>query len=100
MFVKVRKADAIQSIGFALTSAEEERARVVASITEEAAAVLTSGVHIPVGMQDNMIRALTAIKDAVEHAKLLQRMAEFEAGDELLLDHDDFALLEPNLPAR
>lgn len=99
MFVKISKADALQSIGFALTSATEEYERAVSGIGDSLKRVLELGEMVPADVQAEMSRALIDRREAVERIKTLQRMAEFSV-DEVLLDVESFKLLEANLPAR
>jgi hypothetical protein len=101
MFVKISKADVLQSIGFALTAAEEEYNRVVAGVGESLRSVLEEGQVVPADVQADMSRALTERRDQVERIKTLKHMAEFAREDEgVLLDTESFKLLEANLPAR
>jgi hypothetical protein len=101
MFVKISKADVLQSIGFALTAAEEEYSRVATGVSDGLKAMLEEGQIIPAEAQADMSRALTDRRDHVERIKTLQHMAEFARDDEgVLLDTESFKLLEANLPAR
>lgn len=101
MFVKISKGDVLQSIGFALTAAEEEYNRVVAGVGESLRAVLEEGQMVPAEVQSDMSRALTERRETVERIKTLKHMAEFATDAEgVLLDVDSFKLLEANLPAR
>ena len=96
MFVKISKADVLQSLGFAVTAAEEEHAR----LREVIANTLKADVDDGIELKCDMLSALIEARDHVERIKSIQRMAEFEVGDSVLLDRKTFLLLEPNLPAR
>ena len=101
MFVKISKADAEQSIGFALTSAEEEYERIKSGVGEHIQQVLTdNGRTLSDEDQQAMARALTAARKNVENIQTLKAMIDFTREDGVLLDVDSFALLRPNLPAR
>lgn len=100
MLVKIKKADVLQSVGFALTAATEEYERIIVGVNTALKSVLEEGQIVPAEAQAEMGRALTKARQHVDDVKLLQRMAEFETGDEVLLDVESFILLEPNLPAR
>lgn len=100
MFVTLKKADVLQSIGFAETAATEEYARIVTGIGDTLKAVLEAGETAPVEVQEEFSRALKTARDHVEKIKTLKRMAEFSIADDVVLDANSFALLEPNLPAR
>lgn len=101
MFVKIPKADVLQSIGFALISAEEEYTRVATGIGESLKRMLEDGEPIPIEAQEDATRALNKRRNNVEDIKTLKAMAEFTRdGDDVLLDIISYRMLEPNLPAR
>lgn len=100
MLIKIKKADVLQSIGFALTSAEEEHTRIGNSVSTALRGMIEDGQVVSTETQAQMSRALTTAREHVDSIKLLRRMAEFEVSDEVLLDAESFALIEPNLPAR
>lgn len=100
MFVSLKKADVLQSVGFAETAATEEYERIVTGIGETLKAVLEAGEVAPVEVQEDFSRALKNAREHVEKVKTLKRMAEFSTAEDIVLDRESFALLEPNLPAR
>jgi hypothetical protein len=101
MFVKISKADVLQSIGFALTSAEEEYNRVASGVGDGLKAMLEDGQVITIEAQEDATRALTARRKHMEDIKTLKAMADFAREDDgVLLDMDSYRLLEANLPAR
>lgn len=100
MFVTLKKADVLQSIGFAETAATEEYERIVTGIGDTLKKVLEAGETAPIEVQEDFSRALRTARENVERIKTLKRMAEFSTGEDIVLDRDAFTLLEPNLPAR
>lgn len=102
MFVPLSKTDVLQSIGFALTSAQEEFTRVKEGILEGFTRELLSGVRlIPEDEQKEAQRIFKEAESKVTKLELLKRMAEFGKDDEpCVLSPEDFELLECNLPAR
>jgi hypothetical protein len=101
MFVKISKSDVLQSIGFALTAAEEEYNRVATGVSDGLKAMLEDGETITLEAQEDATRALTARRKLVDDIKTLKHMAEFARDDDgVLLDLASYRLLEANLPAR
>lgn len=101
MLVKISKADAEQSIGFALTNAQEEYDRVKSGVGEALQHALAHGGVTTAEEQQDMARALTRAREAVQDVLLLQKMADFASEEHgVLLDAESFSLLQPNLPAR
>jgi len=96
VFVTIKKADVLQSLGFAITAAEEEYTRLREAITN----ALKAEVDESIDLKCDMSSALIEARDHVARVKSILRMAEFEIGDGVLLDRETFLLLEPNLPAR
>lgn len=100
MLISISKTDVLQSLGFAITAAEEDYERVKQHITDTLNSALQMGQVTPADLQADMSSALIDAGKHVDALKLLKRMAEFEDGSVVMLDAASFQLLEPNLPAR
>jgi hypothetical protein len=100
MFVSIKKADVLQSIGFALTAAKEEHERVTSHLGLMLNRLMREGSLISEENQREFSERMRETRDAVERVDILRRMVEFSTDEEVLLDATSFALLEANLPAR
>jgi len=100
MFIYISKSDVLQSIGFALTSANEELDRVKTAVTSGILMSLIEKHTASPEAQENASRALTDAQEHVAKLDTLRRMAEYANESEILLDAESFALIECNLPAR
>lgn len=101
MLVPLSKTDVLQSIGFALTSANEELARVKDGLHEGIMRAVMDGRVIGKHEQGVAHKHYKDAVDKVNKLELMKRMAEFGKDDEpCLLSTDEFELIECNLPAR
>jgi Na+/phosphate symporter len=100
MFVSIKKADVLQSIGFALTAAKEEHERVTSHLGLMLNRMIRDGEIISEDNQREIAERIKKERDAVERVDVLRRMVEFSTDEDVLLDAASFALIETNLPAR
>jgi hypothetical protein len=100
MFISIKKADVLQSIGFALTAAKEEHERVTSHLGLMLNRMIREGEIITEDNQREISARIKKEREAVERVDILRRMVEFSTDEEVLLDATSFALLEANLPAR
>jgi hypothetical protein len=100
MFISIKKADVLQSIGFALTAATEEHERVTSHLGLTLNHMLREGEIITEEMQREVAARTKETRNAVERVDILRRMVEFSTDEDVLLDVESFKIIEANLPAR
>lgn len=101
MFVPLKKDDLLQSVGFAITSAEEEYERAKNFLTMRASSILMSGDIMSAKDQKQARKNLLKLEARVKHLKRMQHMAEFVPSSEpCVISSEEFEMVEANLPAR
>lgn len=99
--ISISKSDLLQSIGFAVTAAGEDYERTSEHMKLGIAQAVFEGGVITPEAQKTAAKRMRKLRAAVEHLKLMERMANFAKDDEpIQIDSREFELIERNLPAR
>jgi hypothetical protein len=98
--IKIATSVVLQSVGFAITSAEEEYATNRHNITHALVAAVGAGEVIDEEDQKTAAEAIKRTEHKIIALKRIKFMAEYTAEESVTLDADSFALLEANLPQR
>lgn len=101
MHLKISQSDLLQSVGFAITAAEEDVAGIATRVHTALLSAVHAGETVSAEAQADLAERVQETKTRLEDLKAIKRMAEW-AGEaaELYLDTKSFVLLELNLPAR